>query len=236
QLIREEKFSDAYNLIKESIPFPSICGRVCYHPCETKCKRGEIDDPIAINDLKRFVSDYVIKNSGSPIANRQSPIANNDKVAVVGAGPAGLTCAYRLAREGYPVTIFEKQPKPGGMLRYGIPDYRLPKKILDREIKDTLVSGIDVKTNKALKHDFTIDSLFKDGYKAVFLAVGASVSQKLNIEGEDSPAVLNGIDFLNRINSGKKIKTGKKVLIIGGGNVAIDSARTVVRLGAKRSN
>lgn len=233
QLIREEKFLDAYNLIKESIPFPSICGRVCYHPCETKCKRGEIDEPVAINDLKRFVSDYAMKRLKIKDSRLKIKDSNDKKVAIIGSGPAGLTCAYNLAKESYAVTIFEKENKLGGMLRYGIPEYRLPKKILDREIENTLIDGIEVKKNKSLEKNFTIEQLLNDGYKAVFLAVGASISQKLKIEGENISGVFNGIDFLNKVNSGEKINIGEKVLVIGGGNVAIDSARVAKRLGVK---
>lgn len=231
QLIREEKFLDAYNLIKEAIPFPSICGRVCYHPCETKCKRGEIDEPVAINDLKRFVSDYA-REKGL-VVRGEGLVKTENRIAIIGSGPAGLTCAYNLAKESYAVTIFEKENKLGGMLRYGIPEYRLPKKNLDREIENTLIDGIEVKKNKCFGKDFTIDSLFKDGYKAVFLAVGASISQKLKIEGENISGVFNGIDFLNKINSEEKPEIGDKVLVIGGGNVAIDSARVAKRLGVK---
>lgn len=230
QLIREGEFVDAYNLILEAIPFPSVCGRVCYHPCETKCRRGEIDEPVGINNLKRFVSDYALKGLKFKVQSSKAKIQKDKKVAIIGSGPAGLTCAYFLAKEGYPVTLFEKEEKLGGMLRYGIPEYRLPEKILDYEIKRILSEGIKVKTKKILGRNLQLDSLLKE-YPAVFLAIGCSKSQKLNIPGENLQGVYSGIEFLHKIDLGEKLNLGSKVIVLGGGNVAIDAARVARRLG-----
>ena len=228
RLISEGKFEDALAVIKEKIPFPGVVGRVCPHPCEIKCWRSEIDEPIAVNALKRCAADNMI----CAISNRWSGNKSTGKgVAIVGSGPAGLTAAYYLAKVGgHSATVFEASPKPGGMMRDGIPDYRLPKDILEAEIEAIQNVGVDIKTNTDIK---SIDKLFEEGYDAVFLAMGAKRSLKMGIEGEDLTGVLDGLSFLREVNSGKKFNLGTKVAVIGGGNLAVDSARTALRLGSK---
>ncbi len=232
QNIRIGEFEKAYEIIKESIPLPLVCGRVCYHPCEIRCRRGELDKPVAINNLKRFVSDYV--TTKSKIGKQKLNIKNQNvegstkKVAIIGSGPAGLTCAYELAKQGHLVTIFESRKKLGGTLQYGIPSYRLPKKLLDYEIKQILKLGIKTVLNKTLGKNYTIKQL-RDKFDAIFIAIGANVSQKLDIPGEQLSGIIYGIEFLENTNSGKKVEIGKNVIVIGGGNVALDSARGAIR-------
>ena len=238
-LIAQGKFAEALALIREAIPFPGVCGRVCHHPCETACRRGEHDQPIAIEYLKRFVADWEKSNLQPPISNIQYPT----KVAIVGSGPAGLTAAYFLAREGHPVTVFESLPVAGGMMAVGIPDYRLPKDVLQSEIKAIEDLGVEIRTNTAVgpNGDLSLDDLRRD-YDAVFMAVGAHGSRRLNVEGEDLAGVLHGVDFLREVNlgpstssgRGREVAVGEKVLVIGGGNVAIDSAMVARRLGAQQ--
>ncbi len=229
-LIANGQYQEALKLIKESNPLPIVCGRVCPRFCEIKCRRSVVDEPIAINMLKRFVADYDIDNT-EPYQPEPEP-ATGHKVAVVGGGPAGLSAAYYLALEGHEVTIFDANPKLGGMLRYGIPEYRLPKAILDKEI--AIIAGLchDVYGNVSLGKDFTLESLKARGYEAIFIALGAWANQKMKIEGEDLPGVLSGIGFLCDMALGNKVTLGEKVAVIGGGNTAIDAARTALRLGA----
>ena len=230
-LIKRGAYKEAVELIKESLPLPGTIGRVCPHPCEKACRRNIIDQPIAICSLKRFAADQDLFNS-----NRFSPALkpkSGFKVAIVGAGPSGLSAAYYLAIEGHEVTIFEALPEQGGMLRYGIPAYRLPKDFLDLEISTITDLGVVIRTNRALGKDFTIDSLFKDGFNTILLAIGAHQSQKMEVEGEDLPGVLPGIGFLRAVTMGEQVTIGDKVAVIGGGNTAIDAARTSLRLGAK---
>ncbi|MBE0478843.1 FAD-dependent oxidoreductase, partial [Candidatus Aerophobetes bacterium] len=235
-LIAQERFSEALAVIKERNPFPAICGRVCHHPCELKCRRGEIDEPVAINALKRFVSDY----EGPGIEKRNEPLpkpSKREKIAIIGAGPAGLTCAHYLARWGYPVTIFEALPVTGGMLRVGIPDYRLPKDILDEEIFSSVESlGVTIKKGVKIGEDIAFNELFDMGYSCIFIAMGCHISRKLNIPGEDMEGVLDGVAFLRNINLGQKLQLGERLVVIGGGNVAVDAARSALRLGAKEVN
>jgi len=230
-LISKGKFLEAVELIRKENPFPAVCGRVCHHPCELKCRRGEIDEPVAINSLKRFVSDWARDKEKPP---GLSPLISlkKEKVAIIGSGPAGLTCAHYLAMWGYPVTIFEALPVAGGMLRVGIPDYRLPKDILKEEIFYS-VESLGVKIEKGVKigENITFDELFKMGYSCIFIGVGCHKSRKLNIEGEESQGILDGVEFLKSINLGEKPSLGNKVVVIGGGNVAIDAARSALRLG-----
>jgi len=228
-LIANGEYREALKLIKESNPLPLVCGRVCPRFCETKCRRNLLEGPVAINALKRFVADYDM-NNGGPYIPEVKP-ATGHRVAIVGGGPAGLSAAYYLALEGHEVTIFESNPKLGGMLRYGIPEYRLPKAILDKEIA-TIANLCQVRCNVSLGQDFTIDSLKRDGYEAIFLALGAQASQEMRVEGEDLPGVLSGIGFLRDIALGETVSLGQKVAVIGGGNTAIDAARTALRLGA----
>ncbi len=231
-LIAQGKFLEALEIIRKDNPFPAICGRVCHHPCESKCRRGEIDEPVAINALKRFVSDYARGKEKPP---KLSPVIllRKEKVAIIGSGPAGLTCAHYLAKWGYPVTIFEALPVVGGMLRVGIPDYRLPKNILEEEIHYSIESfGVQIEKGVRIGKDIAFEELFKMGYSCIFIGVGCHASRRLNIEGEENQGVLDGVEFLKKINLGEKPPLGNKVVVIGGGNVAIDAARSALRLGA----
>lgn len=225
--IAQGKFEQAFKIIKKDNPLPVVCGRVCPHPCETKCKAGEMGDPISIRALKRFVLDWAIKND---LKNPGKETKTKEhKAAIIGAGPAGLTAGYYLNREGYKVTIFESLPIPGGMLAAWIPEHRLPKKILSFDIEQILNSGVNIETNKTLGKDFSVDDLFKEGYKAVFIAVGAHRSMKLNIPGEDADGVVQAMELLKAVNLKEDIKLGKRIGVIGGGNAAIDAARVAIR-------
>ena len=229
-LIADGQYQEALKLIKESNPLPSVCGRVCPRFCEQNCRRNLVDEPVAINALKRFVADYDMTQG--PFVPDVKP-STGHKVAVIGGGPAGLTTAYYLALEGHSVTIFEASPYLGGMLRYGIPEYRLPKADLDKEI--AAITGLcdAVYLNTAFGKDFNIDSLKKDGFGAIFMALGAQASSKMRVEGEDHPGVLPGVYFLRDVGLGKKVALGERVAVIGGGNTAMDAARTSLRLGAR---
>jgi len=229
QLIKAGKPAEALKLIMERLPLPGVLGRVCPHPCEDKCRRKELDQPVAICSLKRFAADTVqVEDIPLPQAEPRG-----EKVAIVGSGPAGMTCAYHLALRGYRSTVFEALPKAGGMLRVGIPDYRLPKNILDQEIDNILRLGVELKTNTAMGRDFTLDDLTKQGYKAVFLGVGCHVGSKMNVPREDAEGVIQGVDFLRRHALGEPQPVGKKLAVIGGGNVAMDVACTARRLGSE---
>jgi heterodisulfide reductase subunit A-like polyferredoxin len=236
-LIAKGKIAEAYNLIRETNPFVSVCGRVCFHPCESNCTRKHIDSPVAVMALKRYIADKV-KSEGlvDPavlnIDEEKKRVNSARKVAVVGAGPAGLTCAYRLASEGYSVTLFEERAKCGGMMRYGIPDYRLPKDTLDWEIDNLLKAGIDLRAGWKLGRDGSIESLKSDGCEAVFIAIGAWQPVALGVENENAAGVYEGIRFLEAVASGSAPAIGKRVAVIGGGDAAMDAARTALRLGA----
>lgn len=221
-------YSIAAGLIKESLPLPAVVGRVCPRFCEEKCRRNIVDQPVAICNLKRFVGDYDLDNYNPPPVKP----ASGYRIAVVGGGPGGLSAAYYLAMEGHRVTIFESSDKLGGMLRYGIPEYRLPKELLDREI--ATITGLceDIRYGCSLGPDFTLESLKQEGFEAVFLALGAQLGQRMKLPGEDSEGVLTGIDFLRRVVQGENLSLGHRVAVVGGGNTAIDVARTAVRLGA----
>ena len=227
-LISQGKFKEALEVVRRTMPFPGVCGRVCNHPCQRDCERGTLDEPIAIQSLKRFIADHELKSSPEKVA--PTPRTKEANVAVVGSGPAGLACAYDLVRKGYAVTVFETMPKAGGLLRYGIPEYRLPKSILDSEIDYIKETGVEIKTSTPVED---IGELFERGYKAVFLATGAATSQRMNIPGEDASGAMHALDFLQQVNSGTKVKIGKRIGIIGGGNAALDAARVAWRLGAK---
>jgi len=225
------KYREAVKLIKEKNPLPLVCGRVCVRECETACRRNLVDDPVGIDYLKRYAADTDIEDPWRP----ELPGRNGKKVAVVGGGPAGLTCTYFLTLKGYSPTIFEKSPELGGMLRYGIPEYRLPKAMLDREITWITDLGVEVKRNTTLGEDFTIESLKKDGFDAIFLSLGAQKAKRMGIEGEDATeGVIGGADFLRQMQSKEKPKIYGKVVVVGGGNTAIDAARTSLRLGAEK--
>jgi heterodisulfide reductase subunit A len=227
-LISQGKFKEALEVLRRTMPFAGVCGRVCTHPCEKECERGKVDQPVSIRSLKRFMSDYEM-NAGR---EKATPIerTKEDKVAVIGSGPAGLACAYDLIRDGYPVTVFEAAPKAGGLLRYGIPEYRLPEKVLDNEISYVQELGVEIKTNTLVTD---LKEVFNQGYEAIFLASGAWVSQKMGIPNEDAQGVLHALDFLRKANSGEKVELGSRVAVIGGGNAAVDAARVAKRLGAK---
>jgi putative selenate reductase YgfK subunit len=231
KLIAEGKTEEAYALIREKLPLPGILGRVCVHPCEEACKRGEVNDPIAICALKRYASD----NNGSSISEKFLKVASGtgQRVAIVGAGPAGLTVAFYLRKKGHQVTIFEATSKIGGMMVWGIPEYRLPREVLEKDIEFIQRMGIEVKTNTSIGSDLTLDDLFNQGFKAVFLGTGAQKSMKLEVEGEEKEGVIHGVDYLRKINSGQDIPLGDRVAVIGGGNVAIDVSRTAIRKGSK---
>ena len=229
ELVEKGRLSEAWELLQEDNPFPAITGRVCYHPCEGGCNRKNFDEPLAIHAIERFVGDYG-RGTDTPA---QNVTGEKDKIAVIGSGPAGLSAAYYLAKKHYTVTIFEALPVCGGMLRVGIPEYRLPGSILDAEINRISKLGVEIKNNIALGKDITVDKLLKQGYKAVFIATGAHQAQSLNIPGEDAKSVIPGVSFLRDIRLGKKVKVGAKIVVIGGGNVAVDAARSALRLGAK---
>lgn len=233
-LIEEGRYREAYHIARKPNPFASICGRICAAPCEQKCRRGEIDQPIAIRALKRFVCERHGVESMVDLEKLKEIFGktvkkNGIKVAVVGGGPAGLSCAHDLALLGYEVTVFEAQSVAGGMLRLGIPEYRLPRELIRLEINAILSLGVELKVNSAIGRDFTVADLKKQGYQAVFLAIGAHKSRDLQIEGIQLDGVLRAVDFLLNVNLGYRVELGSKVIVIGGGNVAIDVARTAAR-------
>ncbi|MFC2026459.1 FAD-dependent oxidoreductase [Chloroflexota bacterium] len=226
--LAQGKPDEALAVIREKIPFPSVCGYICAHPCESSCNRGLIDEPIAIRMLKRFAVD---NDTGIWKQRSKTAHPSGKQVAVIGAGPAGLTAAYYLAKLcGRAVTVFEALPQPGGMMRYGIPEYRLPDKILSDNISEIENVGVKIKTDTRIDHP---ESLLEEDFSAIFIAIGAHQAIKLGIEGEDNPKILGGIDFLREVKLGKKVGLGNRVAVIGGGNSAMDSARTALRLGAK---
>jgi NADPH-dependent glutamate synthase beta subunit-like oxidoreductase len=232
QMVKEGKYKEALEIIMEDLPLPGVLGRICPHGCEDACRRCDVEQPVAIRDLKRLAAD---KFDPRKVEIKCAP-PKKEKVAIIGSGPAGLSCAYHLAKKGVLSTIFESLPEPGGMLRVGIPAHRLPREILDQEIEVITNLGVELKTNTALGSDVSIDGLLGDGYKAVYLAIGAHKGIELGIPGEKSNGVRQGVDFLKEVNLTGKAATGKKMAIIGGGNVAIDVARSAARLGAEEVN
>jgi len=230
-LIAQGRYEDAYRYARTPNPFASICGRVCGHPCEPACRRGQFDLPISIRALKRFVTEKYGPESRNPVdvfADRKIE-KRPEKVAVIGSGPAGMSAAHDLALLGYPVTIFEAAAVPGGMMHLGIPEYRLPRDVLQAQIREILDLGPELKLNMRLGRDFTLEDLKRQGYKAVLMAFGLHRSRELNLPGNDLDGVVKGIDFLLNVNLGYRFEVGKKVVVIGGGNVAIDVARSAVR-------
>jgi len=218
RLAAEGKFREAAILFRREHPFPAVTGRVCLHPCEAACNRAEFDEPLAINAVERRIGEEALKiRTENPNKGKR-----REKIAVVGGGPSGLTCAFYLAMFGYNVIVFERKEKAGGVLRYGIPDYRLPQNILDAELENVAAVGVDIQCGKELGRDFTVDELKKQ-YDAVYVATGVWSSKRMGIEGEDLPGVMSGLDFLDRVNSGEPPKIGPKVAIIGGGNTAMDA-------------
>ena len=230
QLISQGKYQEATQLIMERVPLPKTLGRICPHPCESECRRKELDEAVAIRDLKRFAADQVnLKTLDPPDIEERA-----EKVAVIGSGPSGLTVAYYLRLKGYQVTIFEALKVLGGMIRVGIPDYRLPQEVLDQEIDHILRHGVKIRTGIRFGIDITFEDLKEDGFAAVFIGIGAHNSLDMQIPGErDTQNVVDAVRFLREVNMGDKTCPGKKVVVIGGGNVAIDAARVVKRLGAQ---
>jgi NADPH-dependent glutamate synthase beta subunit-like oxidoreductase len=234
-LIAQGRYEEAYRVARAPNPFASICGRICAAPCEDVCRRGKLDQPIAIRALKRFVCERYGVESMIDLAKLRESLGpaiepKNKWVAVIGAGPAGLSCAHDLALLGYGVTVFEAHDVPGGMLRLGIPEYRLPRELIRLEINLILNLGVELKLGKALGRDFTLQDLQDNGYEAIFLAIGAHKSRMLDVDGVHADGILNAIDFLLNVNLGYKVELGEKIVVIGGGNVAIDVARTAARL------
>lgn len=234
-LIREKRYEEAYRVITRDNPFPSVCGRICNHRCEDECTRGKVDEPVSIMALKRFVADWAFKNKigpGSPGNGEEaSPAGAAGRVAIIGSGPAGLTAAKDLSGCGYGVTVFEALPVAGGMMTVGIPAFRLPRERLEWDIANIFTDGIKLKTNSRVK---SIDILLQDGYRAVFIATGTSAGKIIPIPGSDLPDVLINTDFLREVALGKKVAVGKTTMVLGGGNVALDVARTALRCGAKK--
>ncbi len=230
-LINDGKYREALELFKQAHPFPGVCGRVCHHPCESGCTRNQLDEPLGIQYLHRFLADLDLE-SGKPYLPKIKE-SNHTKVAVIGAGPAGLTAAYYLAMDGYSVTVYEKLPVLGGMLTVGIPSYRLPRNIIESEIQVIRDMGVQFKTGVEIGKDFTIAQLRDDGCKAFFVAIGAHECKRLGIEGESLAGVYPGVEFLREVNLGNRIQLGERVAVIGGGNVAMDSVRTALRTGSK---
>jgi NADPH-dependent glutamate synthase beta subunit-like oxidoreductase/Pyruvate/2-oxoacid:ferredoxin oxidoreductase delta subunit len=222
------EYDEALRIYRQDNPLPGVCGRVCYHPCETACNRKSFDEAINIRGFERFLADHGKVDITREMTDNKRP----ETIAIVGSGPAGLSAAHHLARLGFGVTIFEALPEPGGMLMYGIPEYRLPKEVLRKEIGYIRDLGVEMKTGIRVGKDITFPDLKKE-YNAIFIAVGAHKGMGLGIAGDDSSGVMEGITYLQEINLGKKVKLGKKVAVIGGGNTAIDCARTARRLGAK---
>ena len=235
KLAAQGRYTEALELIKKENPFPAVCGRICNKACEDACTRGSVDAPIAIDDIKKFIAgkDLEAEHRFVPKMVNQTGKPYEEKIAVIGSGPAGLTCAYYLALKGYPVTVFEKEKKLGGMLTLGIPSFRLEKDVIRAEIDILRDLGVQFKTGVAVGTDITLDALRAEGFKAFYLAVGASRGAKLRCPGEELPGVMTGIDFLRAVNLGEAPAIGTSVAVIGGGNVAIDVARAAVRLGAE---
>lgn len=228
RLCGEGRFAEALAVIREKVPFPGALGRICIHPCETACRRAGLNEAISIKVLKLAATE---RDDGKWQQRAKSSPSTGKRAAIIGAGPAGLTAGYYLAKQGHSVTVFEALPEPGGMMRVGIPDYRLPPDKLNAEIEIIKNAGVEIKLNTKIE---SIDSLFAQGYEAVFAAPGAHRGMKMRVDGEDNPGVYDGATFLREVNLGKKIDVGNKVAVIGGGNVAIDAARVSLRLGARQ--
>lgn len=228
-LVKEKKYTDAWHTILEDNPLPGVCGRVCYHPCEGVCNRLEFDEPIAINNMERFVADQNLQNS---YPSHFSAEKNGKSVAILGSGPAGLSAAFQLARRGFAVTIYESASQAGGMLRLGIPKYRLPREILDKEIADIQSLGVEILLNTTVGKDVTIDEL-KNKFNFVLIATGAYKARPMGIPGEDLAGVAPGLDFLRKFNLTGNAEVKKRLVVIGGGNTAIDCARMGIRMNAE---
>jgi len=231
-LLKEERFDEALDIYRKNSPFAGTLGRVCTNPCQVDCERGKYDEAVSIKSLHRFLADYERDNGSVKVeAIEPDKKKKNKPVAVVGAGPAGLACAYDLVKEGYPVTVFEARKEAGGLLRWGIPAYRLPRDVLRDEVDIVKQLGVTIQTGTKIE---SIKELKNQGFKSVFIATGAPGSRKMNVQGENATGVLHALDFLDRVNSGKTVTIGKHVAVVGGGNAAIDAARTAKRLGASK--
>ncbi|MFH7321384.1 NAD(P)-dependent oxidoreductase [Desulfurivibrio sp. D14AmB] len=232
RLVREGKIEEAYWLDRQTNTLPAICSRVCPHEfqCEGHCLLGKKGQPVAIGMLERYIVDWMVANGKSMLPSCALP--NQRKVAIVGSGPAGMSVAYYLAKEGYACTIFESLPKTGGMLTVGIPAYRLPRAIIAAEFEALNQCGVKVVSGVTIGRDKSLDDLKKEGFEAVFLGPGAHASRKLGVEGEDLEGVIHGVDYLRRVNLGEAVNLGRNVVVVGGGNVAIDCARTALRTGS----
>jgi NADPH-dependent glutamate synthase beta subunit-like oxidoreductase len=224
----DEALDQAFRQLTAINPMPAVLGRVCPHPCETDCNRKEKESPVGVNSVERFLGDWGIEHA-LPLPTLAPPGSQREKIAVVGSGPAGLSCAYHLARRGYRVTIFESLPEAGGMLRYGIPDYRLPRDVLDTEVKRIGALGVEIRCGTTVGKEIALDALQRD-FDAVFVAIGAHQGKKIRVEGEDGPSVYTGTGFLREVSLGKPPPIGRKVAVIGGGDTAVDAARVCVRL------
>jgi NADPH-dependent glutamate synthase beta subunit-like oxidoreductase len=225
-LLQNGQIEEAAGLLREHLPLAAVTGRVCPHPCEAECARGDVDEAVSVNALERFVADYVLEERAQPCLKLYAA-----KVAVVGSGPAGLACAYFLARRGYPVTVFEAQPVLGGMLRLGIPEFRLPRRVLDAQLRYIADMGVEFRAGVTVGRDITLERL-REEYSAVFYAVGSQASRRVDIEGVGLAGVSWGLDFLNGVNLGRGTRVEGRVVVIGGGNVAVDVALTALRTGA----
>ena len=236
--IAADEYLESIDTIRERNPFPSICGRICHHPCERRCRRGELDDPVAIRSLKRYAADWYFDHVAELPEPQPFPQTKAQKVAVVGAGPTGLACAYYLAQMGYPVTVFEALPVGGGMLSIAIPEFRLPSKVIQNDIDYIAKRGVEIRYNMPINVNFTVEDLRREGFEAVFIAAGAQRSQRIGIPGEleDTTGFYYGLRFLRDMRVGKPVTVGHRVAVIGGGNVALDAARTALRLGADEVN
>ena len=232
KLAAQGRYTEALELIKKENPFPAVCGRICNKRCEAECTRGKVDEAVAIDEVKRFIADHDMKAETRYVPKMVNQIGRpyTEKIAIIGAGPAGMSCAYYLANKGYPVTVFDRNPVPGGMLTLGIPAFRLEKDALNAEIDILKEMGVEFKCGVEVGKDITIQQLREEGYKGFYLAIGAQKAAPLGIPGEELKGVLGGVDFLREVNLGKKVKVGKKIVVVGGGNVAIDVARTAVRM------
>jgi NADPH-dependent glutamate synthase beta subunit-like oxidoreductase len=234
-LVASGKFEEAYDLVRQRCPLPAVCGRICHHPCQDACNRKDIDEPVAVRDLKRFAADHVhAKRTNGARKRPAAPEPQKERIAIIGGGPAGLTAAHDLSNLGYRVTIFESRSFLGGMLRLGVPAYRLPRDVLDREIAELIDERVEVRLGTKLGKDVTIDGLKRAGYASVFVATGAHKSNPMSLPGGEARGVMYGLDMLCRVNLGERVEIGKKIVVVGGGNVAMDAARAALRLGAQK--
>ena len=234
KLAAQGRYTDALELIKKENPFPAVCGRICNKRCETECTRGAVDEAVAIDEVKRFIADHDLHEATRFVPKLCNQIGRpyTEKIAVIGAGPAGMSCAYYLANKGYPVTVFDRNPVPGGMLTLGIPNFRLEKDVLNAEIDILREMGVEFRCGVEVGKDITIEQLREQGYKGFYVAIGAQKSARLGVAGEELAGVYGGVDFLRAVNLGEQPAVGKRCAVIGGGNVAMDVCRSAVRLGA----